>query len=691
MKYQGYIFNKPFEDIKTIKSRKNLCYLDNYIALDTETSHNHNEETPECWIYQWAFAFNKGLYYGRRPEDLLNLFNKIIEYYQLNEGKRVLIYVHNLPYDFSYLINFLYRWYGNPTNVLATDNHHIFNVTYSCGLEFRCSYKLSNYSLDKWANNLGVKHKKLVGTIDYDIIRHQNTPLTKTDWKYMFYDVITLDECIERQLQNYNDTVKSIPLTSTGYTRRELRRSFKGNNHKGRDKNRDDLLRTRLDKKTYLLNRLNFSGGLSVGNLNYKGQIMKGRIRHRDFRSHYPTQLRVKTYPIGKWIYYSNSGTIEDYIELNKKYCILITIQIRDMELYRDITLPYAQTSHFIVRTSKGFKNISENGRIIATKGISEVVLSLEELELLQRQYKFTYNILEVWINKRGYLPEWLTSVIDTHFKGKTDYKDREKEYSGDNIEERLFLHNELMRSKAVINGVYGVFATDPIKPEYTLEGNKCTLAHTLSIEEGLDKYYKSHNSFAKYSVGVFCTIYARMQLVEVVENIVGYENFIYSDTDSIFYLTNDDIESKMQEYNKTLYQDAIEKNAYITTDKGNIINYNAFEDENEDITEFKFLHSKCYAYKTSDSKLHTVIAGVTAYNHKSKVTREKELGSIEELKEGKVFTECGGTKAKYIEEDIHIYNGNSTCGGCIITPTTKTLNSTDILDRDYIVKWCSY
>ena len=38
---------------------------------------------------------------------------------------------------------------------------------------------------------------------------------------------------------------------------------------------------------------------------------------------------------------------------------------------------------------------------------------------------------------------------------------------------------------------------------------------------------------------------------------------------------------------------------------------------------------------------------------------------------------------AKYISEEINIYNGNSTCGGCIITRTTKTLNCTDMIDRE--------
>ena len=40
-------------------------YLDTYIALDTETSHNHDIENPIAWAYQWAFLFNGKMYSGR--------------------------------------------------------------------------------------------------------------------------------------------------------------------------------------------------------------------------------------------------------------------------------------------------------------------------------------------------------------------------------------------------------------------------------------------------------------------------------------------------------------------------------------------------------------------------------------------------------------------------------------------------
>ena len=197
--FNEYILNKPFEDIPLLTKKhkkQNEYILAVPICLDTETSHNHNEENPKTWIYQWGIEFNGGLYYGRTPEQLIYFLNSIIDYYSLNEHKRVIIFVHNLSYDYSYLPLYLYNEYGNPANVLATDERHIFMLRYDCGIEFRCSYKLSNKSLDKWSRDLNTKHKKLVGAIDYDKIRTQTDKLYKADWKYLFYDCIVLSECI---------------------------------------------------------------------------------------------------------------------------------------------------------------------------------------------------------------------------------------------------------------------------------------------------------------------------------------------------------------------------------------------------------------------------------------------------------------------------------------------------------------
>ena len=211
------------------KKKSQICK--DYICLDTETSHNHAENKADLksWVYQWCFSYQKTLVYGRTPSDLIKALTKILEVNNCSEHNKIMCFVHNLPYDFQYIKQYLIKAFGKP-QILAYAPHKVFNIEFNNGLIIRCSYKLSNKSLDKWSKDLDTKHKKLVGTVDYDTIRYQDSKLTKNDWKYMFYDVIVLDECIEKQLLNYNDTIATMPITSMAYTRREIQREFNNDN-----------------------------------------------------------------------------------------------------------------------------------------------------------------------------------------------------------------------------------------------------------------------------------------------------------------------------------------------------------------------------------------------------------------------------------------------------------------------------
>ena len=110
-------------------------------------------------------------------------------------------------------------------------------------------------------------------------------------------------------------------------------------------------------------------------------------------------------------------------------------------------------------------------------------------------------------------------------------------------------------------------------------------------------------------------------------------------------------------------------------------------------------LHSKCYAYVTDEkenikkgkikkeecdkdgNKLNVTIAGVQKKGRKGN-TRIKELGKIDELKAGKVFKDCGGTRCVYIEKN------NITNSCAIILNTEKTLStaSDNLLFEDYMI-----
>lgn len=244
-------------------------YLRQFMSYDSETSHNHVEEHDKrlSWVYQWCFFFNGVCVGGRKPSEFVRELLKISEMYDLSTDKRCVIYVHNLSYDITFLLDFLYQI--DAVEILALDTHKFLTV-YWHGFEFRCSYKLSNMSLDMFAESVNTINRKMVGAIDYDLIRYQDSVLYRRDWEYQVDDVITLHEALTKKFEMEHDTVATVPLTSTGYVRRECRRALRGCKEF-----RDNFIKFQLDADSYIRCRQAFRGGYTHGNRYMAGKIIE--------------------------------------------------------------------------------------------------------------------------------------------------------------------------------------------------------------------------------------------------------------------------------------------------------------------------------------------------------------------------------------------------------------------------------
>ena len=664
-----------------IRKNKYSDYSKDFICFDSETSWNHDDsdkmKNAKGWIYQWCFSYQNEYIYGRTPQQFVECLKKISGYYT-NENQKTIVFVHNLSYDLQYLKDFLIEEFGTSYDMLAIATHKFISFTIK-GFEFRCTLKLSNRSLAKWCNDLNTKHKKLVGEIDYDVIRYQYTPLTKSDWKYMLYDVICLKECVEKEMALENDTLATLPLTSTGYVRRSGRKFFK-NEFLINNKN---FHKTELTKETYQICKRAFSGALTHANRFIVGKTVEGYIRHRDFTSHYPSQQRTKKFPIGKFNKYGENLSFADIDKITKTHNIIMDVTFENIILKdKKESLPYLQSC--IVRQGRisQLDIIEDNGRILKCDGTFTISITELDLDIIRKQYKFDYyNIDVAYSSVSGYLPKWFCEFVDFWFMKKAEYKEKFKE---EETEENAI---NLMKSKNCLNGIYGMSATDIVRDIYTMELDgewHKEIATGEQITELLQKYYNSRNSFMSFQWGVYTTAHARHELMEMYY-LVGKENFLYADTDSIFYLTNKEIENRIEE-NNTKWRTEAEEKGYFVTVGSNKYYYHSFDDEKEIITKFRTLHSKCYAYKKKviengkeKKKLCVTIAGVQK-NGRNRNTRIKELGNIDELKHGKVFRDCGGTRCVYIEK-------NDITNSCaIILNTEKTLSnaSDSLLFEDY-------
>ena len=71
-------------------------------------------------------------------------------------------------------------------------------------IEFHCTYFMTNIGLDKLADTFKLPVKKLVGNLDYDIIRVPTTKLTTKELAYCENDCLVLYEYIKKEISKTN-------------------------------------------------------------------------------------------------------------------------------------------------------------------------------------------------------------------------------------------------------------------------------------------------------------------------------------------------------------------------------------------------------------------------------------------------------------------------------------------------------
>ena len=657
---------------------------DIYNFLDSEYDKKRKfEAEPEQfevgWVYQWAVCIwdrknRPVIVYGRKPTEMMLTFRHISDTLRLDSDTEALVYFHNFSYDYQYLKRYILKYINidndSDTQMLATGAHKIIQYKTNSGITFRCSYRLSNASLDFWSRNMVfTKHKKLVGAVDYKQVHYQDTPLTKDDWRYMFYDVLVDAECIDKVLTQDKDSLARIPLTSTGYVRRDTRKRYK------KDKTAlKEFRRCRMSEASFKVIRASQFGGYTHASRFKHGQTIKGTIGHRDMRSFYPSiqRMRGKTvFPIGKFIKYAvkPDKALTKRMFNDKAHCYIYVIWVKNVKLKPGI--PFPTISEYQANRNKAgtVTIVADNGRVLETIG-DGVILTLTDLDCKMMFHLYDikeYQVLEAWRSRAGYLPAWLTDTVDQYYHDKAHYKALTKK------EENSTYEAMLMKSKNRLNGIYGMTATCPVRDSWEEDPETGDWkAKPVNIAEELDKFYENKKNFMWLQWGSWTTAWSRYILLQYAE-IIGWDNCLYCDTDSMFYISTPELEEKLDRIAEKNEQEAIKAGAYIQTEDGKIITYNSFDPEKDHlkITEFRALHSKCYAF-ICEGKLKSTIAGVNA------AYRDAELGDIENLKHGMTFHKAGGTRVFYDEsplttEDIdgHMIEHG---GAAIIYQSIKTI-----------------
>lgn len=611
---------KYTRSIRKHRGKADDIYNDNIICFDIEVSsvflHNNNamifdsskneDFYADCIkssiVYVWQCSIDDNVYMGRTLEDFKDFLLKLEEiepYYKV-------VYIHNFSYEFQFLRNVLQFNY-----VFAREKRKPILAKWNT-YEFRCSYLLTRLSLENWGIQKNLKVKKLVGDIDYNVLRTPLTNLTKKEIEYCVNDCLVMYYGLLQYKERYGAVYK-IPYTQTGEVRKVIQEKMLPE-IKYRKKCAM-LIPSTIQEYKDLISA--FYGGYTHANYIHSGIILED-VRSRDISSSYPWVMISEKFPISKFVKIPYDSR---YMH-NNRYSYIISFEAWG------INSKYWNTFLSKSKCLSCVNSYMDNGRVISADYICISAMTNIDYELFLECYSCEkINILSFKISHNDFLSPVYRKYVIELFSNKTMLK---------NV---VGMEESYMIQKQFINSLFGMMVTRDITDDITFsdDWNKQLLTEEL-FNEKIEKQRKNlKKCFNAFQFGVYVTAYARRNLWKGILNL-DYD-VIYCDTDSIKYINdhdsffeqyNADIEKKCNEIAKQLSLNPDQLNP--VDSKGIAHRIGIFDDETakEHYKKFKTLGAKKYIIEDSKG-LHMTVSGV----RKSAIS---QISSIEEFNEGLVF-----------------------------------------------------
>lgn len=617
----SYIKYKDFKEdlLPKRKTYKQSQFLDIGCGFDIETSKVPDEKL--SFMYIWQMSLNDLTIIGRTWEEFVELLDRLSQYYKLSKKKRLLIFVHNLSFEFSFFKNWL-KW--DIEGIFAMDKRTIVKATTANFIEFRDSMTLTNMSLAKLAINFDTGLEKLKGDLDYRIVRYSDTELTNEEMAYCINDVQILSrfyfsyikrDFIEKQIK--------IPLTSTGVVRDELKRNFKRVPKKERVKFKRWLNIAQPSEEMYeAMIKWLYRGGFVHSNIMLTGVTWKLKdFMGVDEKSAYPAKMLQEDVPMD---FAKRSPYWWELNHDNKKY--LKTHAYFGTFKFHNIR---AKGNHTLESKSKiydyGPGAVFDNGRLMKCKSFITVVLNEIDFECYKMIYEWDkVECLSCYSADKRPLPEYVKDLVLKYYYLKESLPDG----------------YERNKVKAKLNSIYGMMVTRIYIMDYSYNED-------LGVFDEA-KTEKSYEELTKNLIllpqwGIWITSYARLSLLSVVNKC--QEDDIYNDTDSakiMNYTGNkwaiDAFNDVIRRKNSKMYVGEYDRNYFMKL--------GCFEEEGK-MFKFKTLGAKRYIYTiTKKGKLETkvTVAGMRKGTLQD-YCKKNNLDIYEEFNNGLVLTAAEADK----------------------------------------------
>ena len=622
----------------------------------------------------WSGQFYDGVdyYQTRSLKDTIKKL-KTIEDENKDTPYKIAVFVHNLSYEFQFIKDFF-----NFKQILCNTTRKIIAAE-TDQIVFRCSYFLSNQSLEKFLQNENVPEAYRKTNMDYLVERYPWTPLTPEEEVYCANDVIGLHMALQNRIKHcFNEDINNLPLTSTGYVKKACRKAVAANKS-----NRYRFKKERLDKETFLMCHDAFRGGNTHSNRLYVNKHLrpKGGIGQQDERSEYPAELMVNPYPTKFFdLKPFKQKEFDYYLSNPEKWALLFEVSFKGIRLKDpDATpVPYLSISkcdplvfnvpnqNASTAKKKYKKSLQvDNGRILSAKYLTTIVTETD-YNIIKNQYTWKEEkISRVKVSKKKMIPKELRDQIMEYFMKKTTLKQDEDD---PNFDEDIAYN--YARSKELLNGIYGMHVTNPCRSDYSFNEDTHEVIESKRDDQILlDEYYESFSNFLSYQVGIWVTAYARASLQEGIDACYNpytkKSDLLYCDTDSCKYLNPKLHKAAFDAINARRIKKAEKYGAYVDY-KGKRYHLGVFTEEPQAIS-FKTFGAKKYMYsymkKEKDGSEHEeykiTISGVPKKKGKECIDEAIAKGKLKnpfDIAKGFVFHGIKTTSCYMDHTKIHEY-----------------------------------
>lgn len=473
-------------------------------------------------------------------------FDELCDYinYLLNKKCKLYIYSYNL----SILAYNLSDSYDLQNIVKKGESFLKFNIW---GLKFRgvspltCDVSIETFSglkkpkVDKIIlPDSGLKENGVNWVTPYlESLMSSEIDFIETIFKHYYEDPpLTRASIIRRELaiSCNGDTLTNLRLKSESYPEKDDRRKLvfsQMNEYRKKYFGFQGKFSNFISENHYNFVRDVFRGGFMAYNPKYRCKLVEN-VHHMDLCSSYPAQLFLHKYPMKRIGTYENVEDIGLLTNYGQYWAMLDVILYNVKSIETCMPLVVETEVH---KSNPYCEIIGDNYELVDDRYVKyaeaiKVSCTYDELQYYIDFYSIDgFEVMFADVYSVDYLPEPYLRVIMKMFYDKCEYKMQ------DNVPTWLNIF-----VKSGLNSCWG-FTTSGFYSDI-----KSDLSNYNNFKHGFEDRTWS------YIWGVAVTAYAREAIYEAI--LACGDKWLYTDTDSIFYISDDNIDCKIERLNLIIH-----------------------------------------------------------------------------------------------------------------------------------------